>query len=69
MKRIPFLDMKSPYREMHDQLDAAYRRLMESGWYILGAEVDSSWLSGAVTDFSPRLFSVNLLLWPRIEWR
>jgi hypothetical protein len=27
MKRIPFLDMKSPYREMHDQLDAAYRRL------------------------------------------
>ena len=42
MKRIPFLDMKSPYREMQDQLDAAYRRVMESGWYILGAEVDSS---------------------------
>lgn len=43
MKRIPFLDMKSTYREMQDRLDAAYRRVMESGWYILGAEVDSSW--------------------------
>lgn len=39
--RIPFLDLKSPYIELKDELDAAYRRVMESGWYILGREVDA----------------------------
>jgi dTDP-4-amino-4,6-dideoxygalactose transaminase len=39
MTRVPFLDMKSPYLELKDELDAAYRRVMESGWYILGEEV------------------------------
>lgn len=38
---IPFLDMKSPYLELKEELDAAYRRVMESGWYILGKEVES----------------------------
>jgi dTDP-4-amino-4,6-dideoxygalactose transaminase len=38
---IPFLDLKSPYLELKDELDAAYRRVMESGWYILGKEVDA----------------------------
>ena len=33
---IPFLDLKAPYAELKEQLDAAYRRVMESGWYILG---------------------------------
>ena len=39
MKRIPFLDLKAPYLELKEELDAAYRRVMESGWYILGEEV------------------------------
>lgn len=38
-KHIPFLDMKSPYHELRDELDAAYKRVMNSGWYILGNEV------------------------------
>src|SRR5215207_1075120 len=38
---VPFLDMKSPYRELKDELDAAYQRVMDSGWYILGEEVES----------------------------
>jgi len=38
---IPFLNMKSPYRELQNELDSAYHRVMESGWYILGEEVDS----------------------------
>lgn len=38
MKPVPFLDLKSPYIELRDELDAAYRRVMESGWYILGEE-------------------------------
>jgi dTDP-4-amino-4,6-dideoxygalactose transaminase len=38
---IPFLDMKSPYLELRSELDEAYRRVMESGWYILGEEVEA----------------------------
>src|SRR6185369_5814004 len=38
---VPFLDLKSPYLELKEELDAAYRRVMESGWYILGKEVES----------------------------
>jgi dTDP-3-amino-3,4,6-trideoxy-alpha-D-glucose transaminase len=38
---IPFLDLQSTYRELQAELDAAYRRVMEGGWYILGAEVDA----------------------------
>ena len=35
---IPALDMKAPYRELKAELDAAYFRFMESGWYVLGEE-------------------------------
>jgi dTDP-4-amino-4,6-dideoxygalactose transaminase len=38
---IPFLDLKAPYIELKDELDAAYRRVMESGWYILGLETEA----------------------------
>lgn len=36
---IPFLDLKAPYLELREELDAAYTRVMNSGWYILGDEV------------------------------
>jgi len=39
--KVPFLDLKAPYVELKDELDAAYRRVMESGWYILGKEVEA----------------------------
>jgi dTDP-4-amino-4,6-dideoxygalactose transaminase len=38
---IPFLDMKAPYIELKNELDEAYRRVMESGWYILGKECEA----------------------------
>jgi dTDP-4-amino-4,6-dideoxygalactose transaminase len=38
---IPFLDLKGPYLELQSELDAAYRRVMTSGWYILGEEVEA----------------------------
>jgi dTDP-4-amino-4,6-dideoxygalactose transaminase len=38
---IPLIDLKTPYHELQPELDAAYRRVMESGWYILGEEVDA----------------------------
>src|SRR5438270_2383006 len=39
--KVPFLDLKPAYRELQVDLDAASRRVMESGWYILGQEVES----------------------------
>lgn len=38
---IPFLDMKSPYQELREELDAAHERVMTSGWYIGGVEVEA----------------------------
>ncbi len=38
---IPFLDLKAPYLELREEIDAAYLRVMSSGWYILGSEVES----------------------------
>jgi len=38
---IPFLDLKAGYLDLKGELDAAYRRVMESGWYILGEEVEA----------------------------
>ncbi|GAB4422267.1 MAG: DegT/DnrJ/EryC1/StrS family aminotransferase [Anaerolineales bacterium] len=40
-KNIPFLDLRSPYHELREELDSACRRVMESGWYILGEEVEA----------------------------
>lgn len=39
--QIPFLDMKAPYLELKHELDLTYQRVMESGWYILGKEVEA----------------------------
>ena len=39
--KIPFLDMHAPYQELKSDLDAAYQRVMDSGWYILGGEVEA----------------------------
>jgi dTDP-4-amino-4,6-dideoxygalactose transaminase len=39
--KVPFLDMKAPHDELRPELDAAYQRVMESGWYIMGRECDA----------------------------
>jgi dTDP-4-amino-4,6-dideoxygalactose transaminase len=36
---IPFLDLKATYQELQVDLDAAYHRVLNSGWYVLGNEV------------------------------
>jgi dTDP-4-amino-4,6-dideoxygalactose transaminase len=38
---VPFLDLNAPYRELKKELDDAYQRVMSSGWYVLGAEVEA----------------------------
>ncbi len=39
--KIPFLDLKAAYLELKDELDTVYSCVMNSGWYILGEEVDA----------------------------
>lgn len=38
---IPFLDLKAPHQELQAELDAVWVRVRDSGWYILGPEVDA----------------------------
>lgn len=38
---IPFLDLKATYDELKAPLDEAFARVMQSGWYILGQEVEA----------------------------
>lgn len=38
---IPFLDLGAAYRELKNEIDAAIHRVLDSGWYILGPEVDT----------------------------
>lgn len=37
---IPFLDLKASYAELKSEIDGAVARVLDSGWYIGGAEVD-----------------------------
>lgn len=39
--QIPFLDVGAAYRELKPEIDAAIARVLDSGWYILGPEVDA----------------------------
>ncbi|NRB06780.1 MAG: DegT/DnrJ/EryC1/StrS family aminotransferase [Richelia sp.] len=37
--RVPFVSIEKNYLELKEQLDAAYQRVMESNWYIMGQEL------------------------------
>lgn len=41
MSEIPFLDLRAPYRELKAELDDAVQRVLASGWYVLGPEVEA----------------------------
>lgn len=38
---IPFLDLGAAYRELKTEIDTAIQRVLDSGWYILGPEVEA----------------------------
>lgn len=38
---IPFLDLKAPHQELQSELDEVWARVRDSGWYILGPEVEA----------------------------
>ncbi len=39
--KIPFLDLAAADRELKPEIDDAVARVLESGWYILGPEVEA----------------------------
>lgn len=39
--KIPFLDLKAGYLELQPEIDAAIKRVLNSGWYILGSEIEA----------------------------
>lgn len=39
--KIPFLDLRTQYLELQEEIDAAVLRVLDSGWYILGKECES----------------------------
>ena len=38
---IPFLELKPTYIELKTELDEAYHRVLDSGWYLLGRELEA----------------------------
>jgi dTDP-4-amino-4,6-dideoxygalactose transaminase len=38
---VPFLELKPTYDELKPEFDAAYHRVMDSGWYLLGRELEA----------------------------
>ena len=41
MTQIPFLDLREGYLELKADIDRAIARVLDSGWYILGPEVEA----------------------------
>ncbi len=39
--KIPFLDIHASYAELKEEFDAAYHRVMDSGWVLLGKETEA----------------------------
>jgi dTDP-4-amino-4,6-dideoxygalactose transaminase len=39
--KVPFLDLKSAYLELKSEIDAAITRVLDSGLYVLGPEVEA----------------------------
>ncbi|MDB9817225.1 DegT/DnrJ/EryC1/StrS family aminotransferase [Amylibacter sp.] len=39
--KVPFLDLQATYAELKTEIDSAVSRVLDSGWYILGPEVEA----------------------------
>lgn len=39
--KVPFLDLRAAYLELKREIDAAIASVLDSGWYILGSEVEA----------------------------
>ncbi|MCK9353814.1 MAG: DegT/DnrJ/EryC1/StrS family aminotransferase [Gallionella sp.] len=41
MKQVPFLDLQRIHREIRGPLEEAFHRVLDSGWFIMGPEVEA----------------------------
>lgn len=41
MKQVPFLDLQRTHSEIQMPLEAAFHRVLDSGWFIMGPEVEA----------------------------
>jgi dTDP-4-amino-4,6-dideoxygalactose transaminase len=39
--KVPFLELRSAYLELKDEIDAAVARTLDSGWYLIGRELSA----------------------------
>ena len=39
--QVPFLDLGRLHQSIREPLDEAYRRVMDSGWFIMGPELEA----------------------------
>lgn len=39
--KVPFLDLAAPHRAIRGELDAAYQRVLDASWFVLGREVEA----------------------------
>lgn len=39
--KVPFLDLKTPHRELQTELTSAIQRVLQSGWFIMGPELEA----------------------------
>lgn len=38
---VPFLDLRATYSELREEINAAIARVLDSGWYLLGSELEA----------------------------
>lgn len=56
--KVPFLDLHAGYVELRTEIDSAIARVLESGWYILGPEVDN--FEGEFADYCQAAHCVSV---------
>lgn len=56
--QVPFLDLKAGYSEIKNELDRAYQRVMDSGWYIMGTELEA--LESEFADYCGNRYCVGV---------
>ena len=58
MMRVPFLDLQVAHQELRSELDDAYRRVMDSGRYILEQEVEA--FEGEFADYCGARYCIGV---------
>ena len=58
MTQVPFLDLREAYLELKPEIDRAVARVLDSGWYILGPEVEA--FEAEFADFCEARYAIGV---------